>query len=57
MDHEMGIAASTIKIRVEGSVVYLTGHVSKHEDHDLAHRIVSEVSGVTSVNHDGLEVH
>ncbi len=53
----MGSAASDIEVRVDGSKVYLTGHVGSSADHDRAHDIAHGVSGVTSVDHSGLIVH
>ena len=53
----MGSAASGISVRVDGSTVYLTGHVATRADHDRAHAIAHGVSGVTRVDHSGLMVH
>lgn len=53
----MGSAASDIEVRVDGSKVYLTGHVGSRANHDRAHDIAHRVSGVTSVDHSGLIVH
>lgn len=53
----MGSAASDIEVRVDGSTVYLTGHVGSSADHDRAHTIAHDVSGVTEVDHSGLVVH
>lgn len=53
----MGSAASGISVRVDGSTVYLTGHVAAQADHDRAHAIAHGVSGVSRVDHSGLMVH
>lgn len=53
----MGTAASDIEVRVDGGTVYLTGHVGSKADHDRAHDIAHNVSGVSSVDHSGLVVH
>ncbi|MEO6155614.1 MAG: BON domain-containing protein [Thermomonas sp.] len=53
----MGSAANDIAIRVDGSKVYLTGHVGSSADHTRAHDIAHDVSGVGSVDHSGLVVH
>ena len=52
----MGAAANDIAVRVDGSNVYLSGHVATMADHDRAHEIAHGVAGVTNVNHDGLKV-
>lgn len=57
LQRQMGSAASGISVRVDGSAVYLGGHVGSQVDHDRAHDIAHGVSGVTSVNHKGLRVH
>ncbi len=53
----MGTAATDIKVRLDGSKVYLTGHVGSSANHNRAHTIAHNVSGVTSVDHSGLRVH
>ncbi|HUG98999.1 MAG TPA: BON domain-containing protein [Gammaproteobacteria bacterium] len=53
----MGAAASDITVRVEGTRVYLGGHVRTQLDHDRAHEIAHAVSGVTVVDHSALAVH
>lgn len=53
----MGAAASDITVRVDGSQVYLTGHVGSKADHERAHAIVHDVPGVTLVEGSGLTVH
>lgn len=53
----MGSAASDITVRVDGSTVYLTGHVATKADHERAHDIAHDVPGVSTVDHSGLVVH
>lgn len=53
----MGAAANGIEVRVDGSRVYLSGHVATKADHDRAHEIAHDVAGVTEVDHNGLMVH
>jgi hypothetical protein len=51
----MGAAANNIEVRVDGSHVFLSGHVANKADHDRAHDIAHDVPGVTSVDHNGLK--
>lgn len=53
----MGSAANDIEVRVEGTMVHLSGHVGSQADHQRAHDIAHDVSGVTMVHHDKLMVH
>jgi osmotically-inducible protein OsmY len=53
----MGAAASDIEVRVEGTMVFLSGHVGSQADHDRAHQIAHDVPGVTMVHHEELVVH
>lgn len=57
LQQQMGSAASGISVRVDGSKVFLSGHVGSQADHDRAHEIAHDVSGVTSVDHGMLKVH
>lgn len=57
LQNEMGSAASEISIRVDGSKVFLSGHVGSKADHTRAHDIAHDVAGVTAVDHKGLRVH
>ena len=57
LQQQMGSAASGISVRVDGSKVFLDGHVGSQADHDRAHEIAHDVSGVTSVEHGTLKVH
>ncbi len=57
LQQQMGSAASGISVRVDGSKVFLGGHVGSQADHDRAHEIAHDVSGVTSVDHGSLKVH
>lgn len=52
----LGSKASRIEVRVDGTSVWLSGHVPTKADHDRAHQIAHDVAGVTMVNHDGLKV-
>lgn len=52
----LGSAATGIEIRVDGSMVYLSGHVATSADHQRAHDIAHDVPGVTRVDHSGLMV-
>ncbi len=51
----MGDAANNIEVRVDGSHVFLSGHVATKADHDRAHDIAHDVAGVTTVDHSGLK--
>jgi hypothetical protein len=51
----MGAAANNIEVRVDGSKVFLSGHVATKADHDRAHDIAHGVAGVTDVDHSGLK--
>lgn len=53
----MGSAGSDIEVRVDGSKVYLTGHVGSNADRQRAHDIAHDMSGVTMVDYSGLMVH
>ena len=52
----MGAAATDIEVRVDGSRVYLGGHVATKADHDRADEIAEKVTGVTKVDHSGLKI-
>ena len=52
----LGAAADGISVRVQGTKVYLSGHVATKADHDRAHEIAHDVPGVTFVDHSGLKV-
>ena len=54
---QMGAAASGITVRIEGTMVHLSGHVGSQADHERAHQIAHDVPGVTMVHHDELVVH
>lgn len=53
---DLGSAANGIEVRVEGSTVYLSGHVPTQAGHDRAHEVAHGVSGVSTVDHSGLKV-
>lgn len=57
LQQQLGNAGSGISVRVDGSKVFLTGHVGSQADHDRAHDIAHGVSGVTSVDHRALKIH
>lgn len=57
LQRQMGNAASGISVRVNGSTVFLSGHVGSQADRTRAHDIAHDVSGVSSVNHEVLRVH
>ncbi len=52
----MGASANGIEVRVDGSRVYLSGHVATRADHNRAHQVAHDVAGVSSVDHSGLKV-
>lgn len=52
----LGSDADGISVRVEGTKVYLSGHVATKADHDRAHDIAHDVPGVTAVDHSELKV-
>lgn len=53
----MGSAASGVNVRVDGSKVYLTGHVGSKADRERAHALAHGTAGVTMVDYSGLMVH
>jgi len=53
----MGSAASGVNVRVDGSKVYLTGHVASKADRERAHALAHGTAGVTMVDYSGLMVH
>lgn len=57
LQQQLGRSGSGISVRVDGSKVFLSGHVGSQSDHDRAHDIAHGISGVTSVNHTALKVH
>ncbi len=57
INDQMGSAGSDISVRVDGSKVYLSGHVGSQADHQRAHDIAHHVAGVTMVDHKALVVH
>jgi osmotically-inducible protein OsmY len=57
LQYQMGSSGSDISVRVDGTKVFLSGHVGSQADHDRAHDIAHDVSGVTSVDHKALKVH
>ncbi len=57
INDQMGSAGSDISVRVDGTKVYLSGHVGSQADHDRAHDIAHRVAGVTMVDHKALVVH
>ncbi len=52
----MGTDASGIDVRVDGTTVYLTGHVATSELREKAHAIAHGTPGVVNVVYDGLTV-
>ena len=52
----MGSDASGIDVKVDGTTVYLTGHVATSALREKAHAIAHGTPGVTNVVYDGLIV-
>lgn len=52
----MGSDAAGIDVRVDGSTVYLTGHVATSALREQAHSIAHGTAGVSSVVYEGLTV-
>ena len=53
---QMGPAVNDLGVRVEGSKVFLTGHVHSEADKQKAHDIAHGVAGATVVDISGLSV-
>ena len=53
---QMGPAVNDVGVRVEGSAVFLTGHVHSAADKERAHDIAHGVAGAGSVDISGLAV-
>ena len=52
----MGSNAAGIDVRVDGSTVYLTGHVATSALREQAHSIAHGTAGVSTVVYEGLTV-
>ena len=52
----MGTDAAGVDVRVDGSTVYLTGHVATSALREQAHSIAHGTPGVSSVIYEGLTV-
>jgi hypothetical protein len=52
----MGSNAAGIDVRVDGSTVYLTGHVATSTLREQAHSIAHGTAGVSTVVYEGLTV-
>jgi hypothetical protein len=52
----MGSDAAGIDVRVDGSTVYLTGHVATSALREQAHSIAHGTAGVSTVIYEGLTV-
>ena len=52
----MGSNAAGIDVRVDGSTVYLTGHVATSALREQAHSIAHGTAGVSTVIYEGLTV-
>ncbi|MEO6138057.1 MAG: BON domain-containing protein [Luteimonas sp.] len=52
----MGTDASGIDVKVDGTTVYLTGHVATSALREKAHEIAHGTPGVVNVVYDGLTV-
>ena len=56
LDSGMGTDAAGIEVRVDGSTVYLTGHVATSALREQAHSIAHGTAGVSTVVYEGLTV-
>ena len=57
MNNALGTNAAGIDIKVDGTTVYLTGHVATQALHDKAVAVARGTAGVSAVVHTGLTVH
>lgn len=56
LDNALGTNAAGIDVKVDGTTVYLTGHVATKELHDQAVSVARGTAGVSSVVHTGLTI-
>lgn len=56
LDQAMSTDAAGIQVRVDGSTVYLTGHVPTQALHNQAVSVAQGTAGVATVIHTGLVV-
>jgi osmotically-inducible protein OsmY len=56
LDKAMGSDAAGIDVKVDGTTVYLTGHVATQALHDQAVSVAQGTAGVSTVVHTGLSV-
>lgn len=50
------LEGTDVSVRVEGSTVYLGGHVHTADQKRIAHNVAHAVEGVSRVIHDGIDV-
>jgi hypothetical protein len=56
LETAMGSDAAGIEVRVDGTTVYLTGHVATEELRAKAHSVAHGTAGVSTVVYEGLTV-
>ncbi len=56
LNNALGTDAAGIDVKVDGTTVYLTGHVATQALHDQAISVARGTAGVSSVVHTGLTV-
>ena len=56
LDKALGSDASGIDVKVDGTTVYLSGHVATRALHDQAVSVAQGTPGVSTVVHTGLTV-
>lgn len=56
LNNALGTNAAGIDVKVDGTTVYLTGHVATQALHDKAIAVAQGTAGVSTVVHTGLTV-
>lgn len=56
LDNALGTNAAGIDVKVDGTTVYLTGHVATQALHNQAVSVAQGTAGVSTVVHTGLTV-
>ncbi len=56
LDNALGSNAAGIDVKVDGTTVYLTGHVATKALHDQAVSVAQGTAGVSTVVHTGLTI-
>lgn len=56
LDNALGTNAAGVDVKVDGTTVYLTGHVATQQLHNQAVSVAKGTAGVSNVVHTGLTV-